>query len=117
MELIVIGRFIMATLYILAGLNHFLQPKLYLRMIPPALSMPRLLNYGSGALEIIFGIALLFPATQTLAAWGIILLLVAVFPANIYMLTSQRFKKIPNWVLWVRLPLQFLLIWWAYLYT
>lgn len=112
-----LSMYIMAFLYILAGINHFLRPAVYLKMMPPLLPQPALLNYLSGGCEILFGAGLLFPATQSIAAWGIIILLFAIFPANIYMLTSGRFRKIPTWLLWLRLPLQLVLIGWAYLYV
>lgn len=76
------------------------------------------INIIVGIAEILGGIGLLIPMTQSYAAWGIIALLIAVFPANIYHLTSKGAgMKIPIWFLWVRLPLQFLLIWWAYSFT
>ena len=113
-----ITRILMGLLYIVAGANHFLNPKFYLRIIPPYLPYHNAINITSGAAEIILGILLLIPATSHLAAWGIILLLIAVFPANIYHLTSGGVgMNIPIWALWLRLPIQALLIWWAYLYT
>ncbi len=113
-----IGLIIMAVMYILAGLNHFYQPKFYLRIIPPALPYPKLINIVSGLAEIVLGAMLLFPQFSALAAWGVIILLVAVFPANVYHLMAKGAgMKVPVWVLWVRLPLQGLLIYWAWLYT
>ncbi len=110
--------YIMAALYILAGLNHFRVPKIYLRMMPPYLPAHRLLNYSSGAAEVLLGILLCIPATSHLAAWGIIALLIAVFPANVYMYTNEKAALgLPKWVRLVRLPLQAVLVWWAYLYT
>lgn len=109
---------IMALFYIVAGANHFKNPKLYLRIIPPTLPYPTVLNWLAGAAEIILGILLLIPATSRQAAWGVILLLIAVFPANIYHLIEKGAgMKIPIWALWVRLPLQGLLIFWAFIYT
>lgn len=110
--------YLMAALYILAGLNHFRVPRLYTRMIPPALSSPKALNIISGFAEIILGAALCIPAISNWAAWGIIMLLVAVFPANVYMFTNQRAGMgAPRWMLLLRLPLQIALIAWAYIYT
>jgi len=75
-------------------------------------------NYISGAGEIFLGILLLCPAYSSMAAWGIITLLVAVFPANIYHLTSTKpGGKIPIWGLWLRLPFQGLFILWAWWHT
>lgn len=70
----------------------------------------------AGAFEILFGICLLFPLTRQYAAFGIIILLIAVFPANLYMYQKGA-KGIPKWALLLRLPLQLALIAWAYLYT
>lgn len=110
--------YVMACLYLLAGLNHFRNPKVYTRIIPPALPAPKLLNILSGLAEIILAITLCLPATSKWAAWGIIILLIAVFPANIYMYTNKKAAQaLPTWVLLVRLPLQFVLMGWAYLYT
>lgn len=112
------GLYIMAFLYILAGINHIRTPKFYIRIIPPILPFKNLINIISGLAEIILGIGLLITTTSTMAAWGIILLLVAIFPANIYHLMSRGAgMKIPVWALWIRLPLQFVLIYWAYQYT
>lgn len=110
--------YFMAGIYILAGLNHFRNPKMYVRIIPDYLPAPKLLNICSGLAELILGILLCIPATSKFGAWGIIFLLIAVFPANIYMLTNPKASfGLPKWILWLRLPLQFLLIYWAYLYT
>lgn len=110
--------YLMAGIYILAGLNHFRNPKMYVKIIPNYLPAPKLLNTISGLAETALGILLCIPSYSKLGAWGIILLLLAVFPANIYMLTNQKASfRLPKWILWLRLPLQFLLIYWAYLYT
>jgi len=104
----------MSGLYVLAGINHFAQPKFYLKIIPPFLPFPKMINWGTGLLEVGLGIMLLFPGYQSLAAWGIIALLIAVFPANIYHFMKGYRKKKVVAVLAIRLPFQFVLIWWAY---
>jgi len=110
--------YLMAVIYFLAGLNHFRVPRLYARMIPPALPSPKALNIISGLAEIILAIGLCIPQVSAYAAWGIIALLVAVFPANVFMYTNPKAAMgMPKWMLLIRLPLQLLLIWWAYLYT
>jgi len=77
-----------------------------------------MLVYLSGVVEIILGIALIPEATRSLAAWGVIALLLAVFPANIYHFTSKGAgMKIPMWLLTIRLPIQFALMAWAWWYT
>ena len=108
--------YIQAFAYIAAGLNHFINPKMYLAIMPPYVPAHHLMVVLSGVAEVILGIGLLFPATRSLSAWGLILLLIAVFPANVYMATSSRFRKFPAWLRWARLPLQAVLIWWAYQY-
>lgn len=110
--------YLMATLYFLAGINHFRKPGLYIRIIPPFFSNPKLLNKISGAAEILFAVFLCIPKTSAFAAWGIICLLVAIFPANIYMYTNEKASLgIPKALRLLRLPLQIILIVWAYRYT
>lgn len=118
MELKLITLYLMAFLYTAAGITHFLRPKFYLRIVPPFLPMRLMLVYLSGIAEIILGITLIPEATRSLAAWGVVALLIAVFPANIYHFTSKGAgMKTPMWLLAIRLPIQFLLIAWAWWYT
>ncbi|UFH55031.1 MauE/DoxX family redox-associated membrane protein [Spirosoma sp. KNUC1025] len=112
-----LSLYIQAVVYIAAGFNHFINPKTYLAIMPPYVPAHHLMVTLSGLAEIILGVGLLFPATRSLSAWGLILLLVAVFPANVYMVTSNRFRHFPAWIRWARLPLQGVLIWWAYQFT
>lgn len=110
--------YLMAFLYILAGINHFRVPRIYIKMIPPALPAPKMINIISGAAEIILGVLLCVPQLSSFAAWGIIVLLIIVFPANVYMYTNdQAALGLPKWVRLLRLPIQLLLMYWAYLYT
>ena len=111
----------MGVFYVVAGTMHFLVPGFYRPMMPPYLPAHMALIYLSGLAELALGIAVLVPATRRLAAWGIILLLVAVFPANLHI----AFDNVPLagasagagvWN-WVRLPLQAVLIAWAWWYT
>lgn len=111
-------KYLFALAFIAGGINHFLKPKLYLSIMPPYLPWHEPLVFVSGVLEILFGVLLIFPATQSLAAWGLILLLAAIFPANVHMaLNAETYASIPAPLLWLRLPLQFALIAWAYAYT
>ncbi len=113
-----ISLYIMAVLYILAGINHFVNPKFYLRIIPPYIPWHKAVNYISGATEIALGLLLLYPPYSNSGAWGIIVLLIAVFPANIYHLTSVKpGRGIPLWILTLRIPFQGVLILWAWWYT
>lgn len=110
--------YLMALLYVAAGVYHFVRPKFYMKIMPPWLPWHLELVYVSGAIEIILGLLLLPVATRSLAAWGIIILLIAVFPANIQMAINYWHKNNPYlWIAILRLPLQFLLIWWAWQYT
>lgn len=113
-------RWLLAMFLIAAGLNHFLNPAPYLGMMPAVLPAPLALVYVSGVAEILCGAGLLVARTQRLAAWSTIALLLAVFPANINMAINDLplgTTAVPAWVLWARLPLQGVLIAWAYGYT
>lgn len=111
------GLYLMALLYIGAGVLHFVVPKFYLRIMPPYLPAHHLLVALSGVAEIVVGVGLLIPATRVWAAWATILLLIAIFPANVYMAYAPKFAAISPWIRWGRLPLQGVLIWWAWQYT
>jgi uncharacterized membrane protein len=105
----------LAVLFVGAGLAHFVWPSAFARIVPPALPAPRALVFVSGAFEILGGIGLLVPALRVWAGWGLILLLIAVFPANVHMaLRPDRFPALPVWALYLRLPLQFVLAAWVY---
>jgi uncharacterized membrane protein len=112
-------RLLLAILFIAAGTLHFLIPQTYVRIMPPYLPAHLLLVQISGLCEILGGLGLLFqPPIRTLAAWGLVALLVAVMPANIYMaMDHASYPSIPAWALYLRLPLQLPLIGWAWLYT
>ena len=103
-----------------AGTMHFIAPDAYVRIVPPFLPVPRLLVLMSGIAEILGGFGLLLPFTRRWAAWSLVLLLLAVFPANIYTAVSHvPFPGIfgQSWLQWLRLPLQIPLILWALRYT
>ena len=111
-------KFLLGIAFILAGVNHFLKPDFYLKMMPPVFPWHLFLVYLSGIFEIALGILLLIPKYTSLAAWGLIALLIAVFPANIYMaFNPQLFPEFSPLALYLRLPVQFVLIMWAYLFT
>ncbi|MGB7323328.1 MAG: MauE/DoxX family redox-associated membrane protein [Rubripirellula sp.] len=108
---------ILALLFIAAGVNHFVSPDMYLKIMPGYLPLPVALVYVSGFFEVVGGVGVAVPKLRRAAGWGLIALLVAVFPANVEMvLHADRFPAIPFWALVVRIPLQGLLIawvWWA----
>jgi len=114
----VVTRWLFGAIFILGGLNHFLNPGVYVRIMPPYLPWHRALVAASGAAEIVLGALLLVPGGSAFAAWGLIALLIAVFPANLHMaLHPKLYPAIPPILLWLRLPLQGVLIAWAYGYT
>src|SRR5579883_1264856 len=111
-------KWLLSVLFIAAGVAHFVRADWYVRSMPPYLPWPYELVLISGVFEILGGVGLLLPQFQRAAAWGLIALLVAVFPANIHMaLHPGEFPNFPPALLWVRLPLQGLLITWAYWFT
>lgn len=98
-----------------AGLNHFLNPRPYLMMMPPWVPAPQAAVDISGAAEIAGGIGLLIPPLRRPAALGLLTLLVAVFPANVQVARhGWPGTNVPQWALWARLPMQPLLMWWVW---
>lgn len=116
-----VALWVLAVAMIGIGVLHFVRPKPFVRIVPKYLPAPLALVYISGLFEILGGIGLLIPETRAWAAWGLIALYVAVFPANVYMLTDNVSldprKPIPRWALWLRLPFQLVFIAWAYWFT
>ncbi len=103
--------------FVVAGLLHLLKPRVYVRIVPRWLPAPLLLVVVSGVAEILGGVGVLLPATRVAAGWGLIALLVAVFPANVQMLLDALARGASRgWVtsLVLRLPLQPALLWWVY---
>lgn len=107
------GVLLLAALFVGAGVLHFALPRPFDRIVPPGLPIPaRTATLLSGAAEIAGGLGLLHPATRPAARWGLLALLVVVFPANVSMAQHPgRFRSLPEWALWARLPLQPLLMW------
>lgn len=109
--------YLMAIMYIVAGIFHFIKPKMYMRIMPRYLPAHKALVLLSGLAEIILGIGLLFPATKDYAIYGIILMLLIFFLVHFYMLSSEKAGAgLPRWALIVRIFLQFIIIWWAWYY-
>ena len=106
---------IMSLFYIVAGINHFINPDWFVRIVPPILPFKAALVYVSGVFEIVLGSLLIFPRTRFIAGWGLILLLLAVYPANIYVaLSNGKAMNITPMMAWGRLPFQFIFIGLAY---
>ena len=114
MTLRLLSRYALALLFVMAGSLHFVHPATYLAIIPPQLPQPLALVYVSGIFEILGGLGLLMPRTRQLAGWGLLALLLAVFPANLHMALIHQQLVIPGWVAWGRLPLQLPLMWWVW---
>ena len=106
-------RWVLGVLMVGAGVNHFLQPGFYVAIMPPYLPWPGALVALSGVAEVAVGLAVLVPRLQRVAGWGLVALLLAVFPANVHMALHPARYDVPAWGLWLRLPLQGILIAWA----
>lgn len=105
-----LGLFFMA-----AGIMHFVRPEFYARIIPPWVPFPSAMAAVSGFFEVLLGFFVFFPRTRETAGWGLIALLIAVFPANLHMaLHPEIFSGIPSAALWLRLPLQAVFIVWVW---
>jgi uncharacterized membrane protein len=115
-----IFRVLLVIFITTAGLLHFIKPEPFVKIVPPYLPYPLALVYISGFFEILGGVGLLIPPVSQAAAWGLIALFVAVFPANLNMAVNQiQLNGIPNspFLYWARLPLQAVLIAWAWWFT
>jgi uncharacterized membrane protein len=114
--------FLMAFLYLLAGVNHFLSPESYLPIIPDYLPSHDLINILAGIAEIILGFGLLIPNTRKVSAWGVVLMLIAFIPSHVYFIQIGSCVEggicTPEWVGWLRLiVIHPLLLAWAWIYT
>lgn len=117
-KLKLISKYLLCVFFVAAGLNHFINPAFYLKIMPPYLPWPLFLVYLSGFFEVALGVLLLVPSFIRAAAWGLIALLVAVFPANIHMATNpELYPDLSPLALWLRLPLQAVFIAWAFWHT
>jgi len=110
------SRRLLALFFIGAGTNHFVMLREYQQIIPPRWhGRAKELVQWSGAAEVAGGLGVLWAPTRRAAGLGLIALLAAVFPANLYMASApERFHRIPRWALYARLPLQPLMMWWAW---
>lgn len=116
--LYIVFKYLLGILFVLGGIAHFTKTEFYLKAMPEYLPLHEFIVYASGVLEIVLGILLLINKTTRKAAIGIILLLIAVFPANIHMyLNYADFPGMTETELLIRLPIQLIIIAWAYIYT
>jgi len=111
------SKYLLAIFMIVAGTMHFLNTEFYLKIMPPYLPLPKELVLLSGVAEVLLGVLLLVPQTSRLAAWGIVALLIAVFPANLYLYQHQDILPASPVIHFLRLPLQGLFILWAHWHT
>jgi uncharacterized membrane protein len=111
-----LSRRLLANFFVAAGVNHFVMSRAYERIVPPPLrAHAKRVVQVSGVAEIAGGVGVLVPATRRLSGLGLVALLVAVFPANVQMAREpHRYRGIPRWALYARLPLQPLMILWAW---
>lgn len=113
-------RWVLTVIMVGAGVYHFVNAPSFIAMVPEALPAPAALVYISGIAEIAGGLGLILPRTRKLAGWGLVLLYICVFPANVNMAVNQLplgGDPVPSWALWARLPLQLVLIAWAWWMT
>ncbi len=107
----------MAIMYVVAGLFHFIKPKIYMRIMPKYLPNHKALVYLSGLAEIVLGVALCVPLLKSYAVYGVIAMLLVFLLVHFYMLSNKKASAgIPTWILILRIPLQFFLMFWAYWY-
>jgi uncharacterized membrane protein len=113
------SRLLLGVAFMGAGVNHFVMPSAYRRIVPPSMKdRAQSLVTVSGVAEVMGGLGVLLPWTRRPAGIGLIALLAAVFPANLYMARApEHFPKIPRWALYARLPLQPLMMWWTWTAT
>ena len=105
----------LSVFWVVAGVNHFVSPDFYVPMMPPYLPGHLELVYLSGVFEILGGILVLVPRIRAMADWGLVALLLAIFPANIHMaLSPELFPDMSTGALYARLPFQAVFLAWAY---
>lgn len=114
-----ISLWLLSVFYLFAGINHFINPDFYLPLIPPYLPLPNAINYGSGLVEILLGLMLIFSITRKWAAYGITFLLIAFIPSHIHFIQINSCVEgdlcVPTWLGWVRLiVIHPLLLFWAW---
>ena len=108
----------LSAFFINIGVDHFVNPEFYLAIMPDYLPLHLEAVYISGFFEILGGVSVLFHRLRSAAGWGLVVLLIAVFPANIHMaINTDLFPDIAPMLLYIRLVFQFIFIYWAYAVT
>jgi uncharacterized membrane protein len=111
-------RWLLILLFLTAGIAHFVRPQAFVAVMPPYLPWHLELVYLSGAIEIVLAMLLILPRTRRFASWGMMGLLVAVFPAHIHAaMNPETLPIVPTAVIWLRMPFQAVLIAWAWWFT
>lgn len=111
------GLYVMAAVYVFAGLMHFIKPKVYLRIMPKYFPNHKALVFWSGVAEVLLGVGLCIPILKDISIYGIILMLAVFLMVHFYMLSGKKASAgVPKWILILRIPLQFGLMYWAYMY-
>jgi len=109
-----ISTYLIGFVFTLAGVNYFLNPDFYVSIMPTYIPAHLTMVYVSGFFEVLGGAGVLAPTSRRAAAWGLIALMIAVFPANVHMLLyPAEYASIPYWAIIARIPLQFILIAWV----
>ncbi|MDF4204853.1 hypothetical protein PXD56_17930 [Maribacter sp. SA7] len=109
--------YVMGAIYIFAGIMHFIRPKVYLRIMPRYLPAHKTLVLLSGVAEVLLGMGLFFKETKDLSIYGIIAMLTVFLLVHFYMLSGKKASAgVPKWLLLLRLPIQFILMYWAFIY-
>jgi uncharacterized membrane protein len=111
-----VGKWLFAAIFVASGIGHFVATDTYMKIMPPYVPWHRTLVLVSGVFDVVLGVCLLVPKTERVAAWGLVVLLIAVFPANIYLFQHPEITPwwIPPIAHLLRLPLQAVLIFWAW---
>lgn len=111
-------RYLLGAFFVLAGVNHFVHPGFYTNITPDYFPLHYELVLLSGVTEIVAGAMLFYGPTVRLGAWGIVAMLVVFFTVHIHMIVhAERYANVPLWLLWMRIPLQFAFIAWAWWFT
>lgn len=111
-------QYLLGIIFILAGMNHFRKPKLYEKVLPPYIPAHSTVVLLSGIAEMALGFLLMNKNSQENGAWGIIILMILFLPVHIFMLQNKKAgMNLPKWILILRIPLQFGIMLWAYLYV